>query len=300
MALFAFVFLLVSSLERWRDRFHSGVLRVTFLDVGQGDAAVLRFDRGSVWLIDAGGGWKDWDRGREIYAELARWGIGTIDVALLSHPDSDHGLGFRGLWPLVSIREFWWNAVFARDAVPLLDALRSLALTAGTRSVAVSRQGSVDVDGAHLHWWPMAGGKSTNDRPLVVLAEFAGCRFLFAGDAEKKTEKRLFTSAFLPVDILKVHHHGSRSSSSLEFVAKANPTWAVASSGLGNRYGHPSGAVVGRFARHGARWLGTDSHGFVEFTVRPDSSVECRSAAGPCGRMRCGSAAVDLGFAQLQ
>lgn len=298
LALFSSVVLLVALLLRIQDG--RADLRVTFLDVGQGDAAVIRFPGGQVWLVDAGGGWQEWDRGRDIQRELTRWEILRVDVAWLSHPDMDHGLGFRGLLRAMAIGELRYNAVFNPIHQPLLGVLLGIANQKGTRVVGQVGDFRASIDEVRAEATASPASAGTNDSPLMLRLDFAGCRFLFAGDAEKKTERRLVSSAWLPVDVLKVNHHGSRSSSSRAFVAAANAQWAVASVGNRNSYGHPAPSVARRFALQGTRWLRTDIHGFVEFTVRPDGTISCRSAEGPCGSSVCGLGSRNLGLAQLQ
>jgi competence protein ComEC len=299
LAVFSSITLLVALLLRIQDR-SVNALRVTFLDVGQGDSAVVRFPQGTVWLIDAGGGWKQWDRGREIHQELTRWGIRRIDTAWLSHPDMDHGLGFRGLLQSLPISELRYNAVFTPLEQPLLATLVESANQHGTRVIAQHAGFDATVEGVQTRSFASPPSGKTNDSPLLVRLSYAGCRFLFAGDAESKTERRLAKSSWLPVDVLKVNHHGSRTSSSTEFVGAAAAQWALASVGARNHYGHPAPVVARRFSVAGARWLRTDVHGYVEFTVHSSGEIRCQSAAGPCGSSVCQSGSRDLGFTQLQ
>jgi competence protein ComEC len=269
------------------DRFGSENLRVTFFDVGQGDAALVRFPGGTAWLIDAGGGWKQWDRGqRELFLELARMGILTLDAAVLSHPDTDHGLGFRGLFGQVGVREFWYNAAFSPVKDPLLAELLVLASRHGTLRKPVSRAFRAQHGLARALVHPLSSGPSTNERPLVVRLDFAECSFLFAGDAERAAEASLARRS-APVTVLKVNHHGSRTSSSPGLVKSLRPRWAVASLGARNIYRHPAPQTARRFGQVRARWLRTDVHGFVEFTVTPGGNIACQSAAGACGEEKC-------------
>ncbi len=284
----SFGLLVVCAVSRWHDRFGSRDLRLLFFDVGQGDATLIRFPGGENWLVDGGGGWKEWDRGkRDLYLELARLGILTLDAAILSHPDADHGMGLRGVMENIQVREFWWSGVFIPGEHPLLRELLSIAKMYQARSVAITRTQTQLRRGVQAWIEPIDAGRSKNDRVLALGLTFGGCRILLAGDAERRAEKRLVRWG--RSHIWKVHHHGSRTSSTVEFLTSAVPGWSVISSGFGNSYGHPAAEVIARLRAFGSRILRTDFHGFVEFTVRSDGEVTCRSAQGDCGRGNCAS-----------
>lgn len=268
------------------DRFGSEDLRLVFFDVGQGDATLIRFPGSENWLVDGGGGWKEWDRGkRDLYLELARLGILTLDAAILSHPDADHGMGLRGVMENIQVREFWWNGAYRPGEHPLLRELLSIAAVERAVSVPIARSETQIHGGVRVLVRPVEAGKSKNDRVLAIGLEFGGCRVLLAGDSEKRAEEKL--RDWGRSHIWKVHHHGSRTSSTAAFLSAARPGWSVISSGFGNSYGHPAPEVVARLRAFGSRVLRTDFHGYVEFTVRSDGRVSCRSAQGDCGRGTC-------------
>ncbi len=280
-----FLFLMGSFSWRAYERFWPGTLRILFFDVGQGDSILVRFPKGAVWLIDAGGGSAKWNWGRELFLELTRMGVLTLDVALLTHPDQDHALGFVGLFDQLTVRDFWWNGHLAPGSEPLLDRLKAQAKDRGIRSLPQGTPQQRQVEGVHVHTLPLRRGTSSNDRSLAVSIEWSGCRFLMAGDAEAAGEKELLARGIGAHHVLKVNHHGSKTSSLPEFIAKVSPRWAVFSAGEGNRYGHPAPSIVHRFS--GRQILRTDFHGYAEFTVRSDRTLSCHSARGPCGKVRC-------------
>lgn len=214
-------------------------------------------------------------------------GVLTIDVALLSHPDADHGKGLRGLMRNLTVREWWWNAVFARGDYPLIQELEQVARERGTVSRPFSSARHWMLEGVSATLVPLRASTSKNENPLSLWLEYGGCRVLLAGDAEKRGEDRLVAWDSRPVHILKVNHHGSKTSSTEPFVEALRPHWAVVSVGARNSYGHPSGAVLRRWKNQGARVLRTDQHGYAEFVLEADGSVRCTSADGPCGTSRC-------------
>lgn len=275
-------------LLRLRERYRDDVLRLLFLDVGQGDAALVVFPGGKTALIDAGGGYGEWDVGRrEILPELARRGILTLDFAVLTHPDQDHGYGFRSLLADLRVGELWFSAdLLARPPKPLFLEIREIAKRHGITESPIART-LRNVGGVEWEAWA-SSGQTPNDWALLSRFRYAGCEILFTADIEAEGERVLARKTDRPITLLKVAHHGSRTSSSPEFLRRARPRWAVISAGHRNRYGHPHPAVLSRLARFQTHVLRTDFHGFVEFTISRGGQVECRSAQGACGISSCG------------
>lgn len=258
-------------------------LRVTFLDVGQGDAAIIETPGGEVWLVDAGGtpGMAATTHATTIRRTLAAYGHAKIDVAIVSHPHPDHYLGLRGLG--VPIGELW--LADEREGTgrgELAQIARQLEL-AGTRIVhpPLGRAHSHDAVELVVHAPRFALGdalveatdpvRSVNDNSLVVEVRYAGRRILFAGDLEAEGEAALPTVG--PVDIVKVPHHGSPTSSTEAFVAATRPRLAVISCGVANAYGFPSPAVVARWAAAGAEVVRTDRHGAITVGITRDGTL---------------------------
>lgn len=267
-------------------------LRVTFLDVGQGDAAVIELPDGAVWLVDAGGApgaagddaaaLRAAARPGEIVARFLRTRrIARVDVAVISHPHPDHYLGLLALAGAVPIGELWMAADDAAEAGAMAPVLAWLE-AAGTRVVhprlGATALGDVTVrvlapvydpgDGAR----PVATAdpvRSVNDDSLVIAVERAGRRVLFTGDIEDEGEAELTGrgGAGLASDVVKVPHHGSPTSSTAALVAATRPALAVVSLGRGNRFGFPGPAVVARWQAAGTRILRTDEVGAITVTV---------------------------------
>jgi len=233
-----------------------GALRVTFLDVGQGDAALVELPDGAVWLVDAGS-----HGGRAITAAVLAGGHDAIDLAIISHPHPDHfgglaqlGVPVRELWAVREVEATREGAAFAEvarrtgapTAYPPLGLAREQA---GVRLtvLAPSYDGRQAAD-------PV---RSVNDNSLVIALDYAGRQVLFAGDVEREGEDVL-VPLLAPADVVKVPHHGSPTSSSAAFVTATSPRLAVISCGRGNRFGFPAPAVVARWREAGATVARTD------------------------------------------
>lgn len=278
-----------------------GTLRVTFLDVGQGDAALVELPHGGVWLVDAGGHASLRDLaaasapGRTIARTLAVYGHDAIDLAIVSHPHPDHYLGLAALADRVPIRELWFaDATESTRELPSLRAIADLLAARGTRLVTPAL-GARDHDGVELAMWapryqPADGApaelaadpvRGVNDNSLVLTIRYAGRTVLFTGDIEAEGEEELVAAGIGEVDVVKVAHHGSPTSSSPAFVTATRPALAVISCGLANPFGFPSPAVVERWREVGARVERTDLAGAITVTIRADGTLRVQRFAHP-------------------
>ncbi len=254
-------------------------VEVTFLDVGQGDSAVVETPR-AVWLIDAGGrlfGDVAPDPGERAVWPFLRWRrIRRIDVAVLSHPHPDHYGGLAAVAAHVPIAEAWVNG---EEGDAAYRALLSRLEAAGTRVVrpapGTARAGG---DARLVVVGPGAPDplRGANDNSLVVAVELAGRRVLFPGDLEAAGEA---TAAAGAADVVKVPHHGSRTSSTPGFVAATRPSAAVVSCGRRNRFGFPAAEVVERWRAAGAAVQRTDLAGQVRVVLSPRGDLPAIIAA---------------------
>jgi len=282
----------------------STTLRATFLDVGQGDAAVIEAPGGEVWLIDAGGvpfGPPNAGPGEAVARFLAARRIRRIDVAIVSHPHPDHYLGLLALAGRVPIGELWiaapapgaaTPATAAPPAVASFESVAAALTAAGTRVVHPPLGEARRAGGAVLRvlapiFDPGDSGtgalavasadpvRSVNDDSLVVAVEHAGRRLLFLGDIEAEGEDRLVSlgGPAVRADVVKVPHHGSPTSSSAALVDATRPALAVISCGVANRFGFPSGAVVARWGHAGARVARTDRDGAITVAIDQAGAV---------------------------
>lgn len=244
---------------------------VVALDVGQGDATLIRSGRQAL-LID-GGGWSTGDFAAAVLVPaLLDEGVSKLDAVVVSHDDSDHCRGLLDLTDYLPIDEAWTSR-----------ALDGGCTDAVVRNVASRRGGKRHRElalGDRLSWrgwrvsvlWPPPGVVATdNESSLVLRFESDRSSVLFTGDAGFRTERELVHSlgGALASDVLKVGHHGSRGSSSKEFLRAVAPTWALVSVGAENRYGHPSTDALSRLETSRATILRTDRHGALRMVFPP-------------------------------
>jgi competence protein ComEC len=264
-------------------------LTVTFLDVGQGDAAVIEAPGGATMLID-GGGTRDgqFDTGARIVEPFLRArGIGRLQIVALSHPHPDHLNGLFRVLDRFEVGAFWSSGDDGHN--PEYQRLLALARERGipTRQAVVTALGGARIEPLGPYVDDRIGapvGLSVNDASLVLRVGFAGRALLFPGDLEADGEGELVGRRDLgqsvSADVLKVPHHGSRTSSSDELVAAVAPRLAVMSLGWHNQFHFPAPEVLARYAAAGARVLRTDRDGAVTVTIAAGGTFTVRCERG--------------------
>ncbi|WP_214812975.1 MULTISPECIES: DNA internalization-related competence protein ComEC/Rec2 [Exiguobacterium] len=236
--------------------------RVTFLDVGQGDAIVVESGR-TIGLIDVGGVFQDpneqkrstFDPGEDVLAPyLWKRGERSLDFVLLTHADHDHIGGLEGLLKVVTVEELWISKEVANA-----EKREELLHLAAAYDVSVHY---LEADDRPTPWmWIVAPNRpheDENDHSISLYMNVGGMRYLLTGDLPIEGEAELPT---LDVDVFKLGHHGSDTSSGEELLERIDPEWVIASVGSNNRYGHPHEETLRRVV--GKRLLRTDLNGMI-------------------------------------
>jgi len=258
-----------------------GTLRLIALDVGMGDAIVLTLPGGGAVLFDAGTAFGGWSAGEAVVVPfLAEAGYRRLRAAVPTHGDLDHVGGFPAVFRDLAVDEVWeggGTAADGRRAARELHRVRARRgiplrrLRAGERFELGGARFAVLLAGDH------GAGREvrSNERSLVLAVDYAGRRLLFTGDAGEETERVLVSryGAALGSDVLKVGHHGSRFSTSPEFLNVVAPEVAVVSVRADPRRRLPDAGVLERLLRSGAEVYRTDVAGAVSVSISPDGRV---------------------------
>ena len=265
-----------------------GEARLVALDVGQGDSFLIVTDRGRV-LVDGGGTFDaSYDFGRtRLLPRLAALGAVSFDAVVLTHPHPDHSRGLLAALKLLPgrIASTFRGGRRGTSSSTRRSRRRSAArvpvevLEAGDRFVAAGVPFEV------LHPGPETYVRSPeNNGSLVLLLRLGTRRVLLTGDIEAAAERDLLArGAGLSADVLKVPHHGSRTSTTADFLEKVGPRLALVGVGRRNRFGHPGAEVMARLASAGATVFRTDRHGDVSLLFSEGRIFPSRPFAGLAG-----------------
>ncbi|MDH7514628.1 MAG: DNA internalization-related competence protein ComEC/Rec2 [Bacteroidota bacterium] len=252
-------------------------LLVLFLDVGQGDAVVVRTPAGKCLVIDSGPSFRESDAGRRTIVPVLRGaGIHRIDALFVTHPDDDHIGGACSLLSSMGV-----DSVVLPVGWPMTPAARALDSVSHACKVAVRRVHpgvSLPVDPSIRLYVlsserPACARSDANNGSLCLLLRYGSTAYLFTGDADTTVE-RLIVERFgdaLRCDVFKAGHHGSASSNGNVLLRTAAPREIVVSCGRHNRFGHPKAAALRRMVSCGARVHRTDIDGAVIFASGGDS-----------------------------
>lgn len=245
-----------------------GYLRVAFLDVGQGDATLITTPNNKNILID----------GSESYEKLSKAfkmffiKNGSVMLVVATHNHIDHIGGLVQFIDKYEPKEIWFSGAIHTSGIYIafLEALKN-AKDKGSMIKTVKSGQKTIIDDTKLEvLYPIKNYTQTkpthqHDANLVVALSYGSTRFLFTGDLEQKNEDELIETFYsdISANVLKVSHHGSKYSTSSEFIKISSPEIAVISAGRDNRYGHPNPETINRISNEGIKIFRTDELGTI-------------------------------------
>ena len=233
-------------------------LRVSFIDVGQGDSEFIELPNGETMLIDAGTN----ETGKNVVDYIKSLGYTSINYVVGTHPHEDHIGGLDDVIKTFDIGSIYMPKITAdtKTFEDVLDAAESKNLMINTAKSGVSIMDTEDLSVKFLAP-TLDSYENTNDYSAVVKVVYGETSYLFTGDAEEFSESLITDD--VNADVLKVGHHGSSTSTSTEFLKKVSPAFAVISCGKGNSYGHPHSETLQKLADIGTAVYRTDELGTI-------------------------------------
>lgn len=237
-----------------------GTLEVHFLDVGQGDATLLR-QGDHAMLIDGG----DNSKGTAVQSYLQAQGIEYLDYVIGTHPDADHVGGLD-----VVLYKFSWGQVILPDAEKDTKTYQDVLKVIKDKNQKITRPAVGDTYALGTAEFTVIApveddyGDSWNDYSVGILLQFGENRFVFTGDAEEEAEQDMLEEGIdLSADVFKAAHHGSDTANTAPFLEAVSPEFAVISCGEDNRYGHPRAEALNHLRSMGIKVYRTDEQGTV-------------------------------------
>ena len=266
------VFLVVFDLVVWKavvlNRPNSGT-EIYFLEVGQGDSELIVLPGGVKVMIDAGSG----DKAAGELSSILRPTDNYIDLAIVSHPEADHFNGFIDIFKRYQVGALIYNgrpgaAQSWKELAKVAEENKISAIVLGQGDKIKYGEDFFEIFSPNADFLQ---SKEANDSSLVIkftdnIGEEKAARVLFTGDIGKKVEKYLANNFDISADILKVPHHGSKYSSSEEFLAAVRPKISSIEVGK-NSYGHPTSEVLNRLASIGSQIFRADQNGTVKIAI---------------------------------
>lgn len=247
-------------LEERRSQF----LEVNFFDIGQGDTIFITTPQKHQILIDGG-------PGSSILEKLGQempWRDRSLDLVILTHPDHDHMGGLLDVLKSYQVEQILWTGIISDR--PEVEAWEDLLKKEGAE-IKIAQAGQRFIAPNFyleiLHPQESLAGrefKNINNTSVMVKLVFGNNSFLFTGDAEQSLEKQLVGQSNLDIDVLKVGHHGSKTSTSEELLEKTSPEMAIIQVGENNSYGHPANEVLEKLEKFDIRVLRTDINGDIK------------------------------------
>lgn len=247
-------------------------LKVSYIDVGEGDSILIQY-KDKNFLID-GGPLNSKDR-LEIY--LKKQGVKKIDCLFITHPHEDHIGGLPNI-----IDEFKVSNIYTSNAKSSAPCFFQLQSSINKKNIKVTNllNGAKLIVDKNLSFNIISPEKeeydNLNNYSLVINLKFLKKNFLFMGDGEKEIESNILSNySNLKCDVLKIGHHGSSTSTTLNFIGRVNPKIGIISCGLNNSFGHPSKITLEILKKRNINFFRTDIDGTIElysdgYTIKKD------------------------------
>lgn len=270
----------VIALHPFSAPFATGKLRVDLIDVGQGDSIFITFPNGKTMLIDGGGRHLSYpdEKNEEVFQPdtssvgervvspvLWERGYSRINYLAASRADIDHTGGLVDVVNNFAVGKAFLGRMPLDD--PELNELMSVLAKREIPIEALTRGRVLDIGGVRveiLYPTGAAAGPSDNDHSLVMRLVYGNRKILLTGDIERTAEQELLSSGTqLSADVVKVAHHGSRTSSTADFIAATHAAWAIISVGRHSQFGHPHKEVLDAWENSGAAVLTTGEYGMI-------------------------------------
>ena len=244
--------------------------QIIFLDVGQGDATLVRSAEGKVALIDAG-------PSPAIVSQLRRHGVDTVDIAIASHAHADHIGGMAAVLGAFPVRYYMDNGVphttaTYRDLLATLAASDVVYLEASARTLGLGAM--------TLRVLPLPEAADQNNASVGVIVEYGRFRAILTGDSEVEELGHFLALGVPDVTVLKAAHHGSRDAVTPAWLDATRPEVVVISCGRDNRYGHPNPWALRYYESVASEVYRTDLDGEVVIQVSPDGKFEVSTRRG--------------------
>jgi competence protein ComEC len=242
-----------------------GTVEIHMIDVGQGDSILIMAPAGNI-LVDAGE--NDPESERKLKTYLDGLGIKTIDYFIITHHDSDHIGGADMILETYSvgtviIEEYYYE----NETGVYRDYTEALVKSKDTKTMDPDVGEKMTVGELHLKFLgPTERFDEKNNDSIVVRLDFGENSIMMTGDAEVEAEKAIvstYSVAELDCDVLKVGHHGAKTSTTEAFLSSVSPEYALISCGEGNKYGHPKSEIISRLTKAGANIHRTDKTGNI-------------------------------------
>lgn len=248
--------------------YYNVVPSIEFLDVGQGDSILIRYNKNKTVLVDTGGILKfetefkranEFSIGRDSIAPyLKSIGISTIDHMIITHGDEDHIGGAIGIIEEINVKNIYLNGNFNYLEKKLLIY----------NPIVLKERDILNVSGNKLFVLNPYKDTNENDASIVLYLVINNYKILLTGDASIEVEQHIIDNYNLNIDILKVGHHGSKTSTSLNFIKNITPTYGIISVGENNRFGHPNKGVLDTLEEFNVNIYRTDISGSIKFIFK--------------------------------